>query len=416
LLPLGARTDPERYVVVTVRNAGDSPGIHAASTPRGYAGPGLYRTTTTARRAARAVATDFGLTEASSWPIALLGVHCIVYQLAPGADRDDLLARLARDPRVESAQALQKFATAATPVGDPYRPLQSNLDALEVRDDVGTDAGHGVTIAVIDTGFDVAHPDLRTGGVRVRNFVDRDAAAFRRDRHGAAVAGVIAAVPNNGVGIAGIAPGANLLAYKACWQTSTAGNAAVCNSFTLAQALAAAVDAGADVINLSLAGPTDALLERLVRRALSRGAIVVGAVPPDGALDAFPAAIPGVIAVDAVEDGHSVSRAFVAPGRDVLSHAPDGHYDFFSGSSLATAEVSAIVALLRAESSALTPEGAQFALRRSLRRVSESAEVPSACGALSAIAHRDRCLLPPRHATPAAAQWPDSRHPPPSAL
>ena len=209
--------------------------------------------------------------------------------------------------------------------------------------------GASVRVAVIDTGVDVDHPDL-PAHLMTRNFVDNDAGAFQDDAHGTAVAGVIAAIPDNGIGIAGIAPDVRLFVFKACWRSSPTGAKATCNSFTLAQALSAAIEEHVDIINLSLAGPSDPLLTRLVDRAAAAGIIVVGAVPPDGQRRTFPTDIASVIAVDAIESGHSNSGILRAPGLDVISLAPHGHYDFYSGSSLATAEVSGLVALLRAQS------------------------------------------------------------------
>src|SRR6202030_892738 len=117
--------------------------------------------------------------------------------------------------------------------------------------------GEGVKVAIIDTGVDIEHPDLRGSIAAAVNFVDADDAQFRRDRHGTEMAGVIAAVANNGQGIVGIAPGARLFVFKACWQEQAGADAAHCNSFTLARALSAAFDAHAQIINMSLAGPDD---------------------------------------------------------------------------------------------------------------------------------------------------------------
>ena len=100
------------------------------------------------------------------------------------------------------------------------------------------------------------------------------------NRHGTQVAGLIAAAANNGIGIVGVAPDVKLLAYKACWQTS-ATSAGRCNSFTLAQALADAMAARAQIINLSLVGPSDPLLAALIEKATESGLIVVGAVSAD---------------------------------------------------------------------------------------------------------------------------------------
>jgi hypothetical protein len=387
-LPAAVRDRPERFLVVTVRNPVAPPTPSAASTPRGYGGS-RYAVGGAARAASRGLARDYALEEVSGWPIALLGVHCLVYAIPAGADPAQLVESLGRDRRVESVQPLLAFAGQSGDYNDPYAELQRNLVQLAVPQAQALTRGAGVRVAVIDTGVDVGHPDLRPHGATARNFVDADAGQFRADAHGTAVAGIIAAVPNNGLGIVGVAPDVELLALKACWQTGRPGTPAVCNSFTLAQALAAAIDAHADVINLSLAGPSDPLLTRLVRRALAGGAIVVGAVPRDGAHDRFPVDVEGVIAVDTLDAATPAAGTVRAPGRDVLSLAPVGHYDFFSGSSLATAQVTGLVALLRAESPHLT--GVQAAR---LLIDSGAGGAPNACAALAGLLHRDACGRP----------------------
>ena len=211
---------------------------------------------------------------------------------------------------------------------------------MQVPPSHGWSTGQGVVIAVIDTGFDTSHVDLKSRVFGIRNFVDRNYTRFRGDVHGTAVAGVIAASANNGTGIVGVAPDARILGLKACAQP--AAHEATCTSFTLAKALSFAITEGADVINLSLAGPRDALLERLVKRAVDSGAIVVGAagVAND---DGFPAAADGVIGVSM----HAGSETIAAPGENVVTTVPGDEYDFFSGNSFATAQVSGVVALIR---------------------------------------------------------------------
>ena len=391
-LPAAARTAPQSYVVVTVRNPVSLPITRAASTPRGYDSVGLYSAGAVARYRSRALAADYHLREVSSWPIALLGVHCLVYALPENGDPDQLLSIIARDPRVESAQPLLTFGTVSSRYNDPYSTLQRNVEQMSVAEAHELSRGASVRVAVIDTGVAVDHPDL-PANVLTRNFVDNDTRSFREDAHGTAVAGVIAAVPNNGVGIVGIAPDVKLLVFKACWRVSLAGTKAACNSFTLAQALSAAIEAHADIINLSLAGPSDPLLTRLVGRAVDAGIIVVGAVPMDGLRNTFPTNIGTVIAVDAIESGHADSRVLRAPGRDVISLAPDGHYDFYSGSSLATAEVSGLVALLRAQSPRLTAREAEALLFGSAGITSGDSRpsAPNACAALATMLKRSHC-------------------------
>ncbi len=186
-----------------------------------------------------------------------------------------------------------------------------------------------------------------------RNFVDADESKFQRDMHGTEVSGVIAAVADNGIGIVGIAPDARIIPLKACWQSSS-GASAVCNSFTLAQALEAAIVAHADIVNMSLAGPSDPLLARLVARGVQQGTIFVGAAGRAGSDNGFPADLDDVLAVDAAEDRSGNPGHLMAPGRDVLTLVPGGHYDFASGSSLAAAEISGIVALMLSERPHLT--------------------------------------------------------------
>lgn len=389
-LPQSARASPAGYVVLTIRNPIEPSAVQAASTPRGYSGLGPYMAGGQALAQARALERDYGLQQASSWPIALLDVHCLVYGLPQGADAADLVARLARDPRVESVQPLQGFATATAPYNDTYAPLQKNLAQMSLPQAQSVARGRGVRVAIIDTGADLGHPDLRPHAATGRNFVDADEPAFRADGHGTAVAGLIGAVPNNGLGIVGVAPDAQLLVYKACWRNASGGGSA-CNSFTLAQALSAAIEAHADIINLSLNGPSDPLLERLARLGMAQGAIIVGALPRDGQRAGFPAGLPGVIVADALESGHEAPGVLRAPGRELISLAPDGHYDYYSGSSLAAAEVSGLIALLKSDDRRMDARQAQDLLAGSASGPSQGVD---ACGALSGLLRRPACPAP----------------------
>jgi subtilisin family serine protease len=253
-----------------------------------------------------------------------------------------------------------------------------------------------VRVAVIDTGMDYEHPDLQ-GRVAVRrNFVDGDDGAFRQDRHGTQVGGIIAATADNKVGIVGIAPESQLLALKACWQSSGAAPYAVCNSFTLAEALEAALAAHADVVNLSLAGPSDPLLSRLIRRGLDQGILFVGAVAPAQMHAGFPTDVAGVLAVESSEDAAPDSTHLRAPGHEVLTLLPGGRCDFASGSSLATAEVTGTLALVRAALPRLSaPQAQQLLARTSQSVATENGSMVSvnACAAV-ADALRTQCNAP----------------------
>ncbi len=362
-IPQEVRADAGRYIVVTLRNESSAQAVHPGSTPRGYDAAGRYGVTATARQQTRALEREFGLREVSAWPIATLHVHCIMFQLPDAMARAAMISLLATDRRVESVQPLNVFTTESTPeslraaadvapvmvpYNDPYAKLQVSLRELAVVTAQQHSRGAGVQIAVIDTGVDFEHPDLKGRVIGRRNFVDTDDSRFQRDMHGTEVSGVIAAVADNGIGIVGVAPDARLIALKACWQPG-AGGAALCNSFTLAQALEAAIAAHVDIVNMSLAGPADPLLTRLVDHGAAQGIIFVGASGRAGGDSSFPADLTPVLAVDAAEDSSGNPRHLLAPGRDVLTLVPGGHYDFASGSSLAAAEISGIVALVLSE-------------------------------------------------------------------
>lgn len=386
-IPVQARADAWRYIVVTLRNEPRPQAQHPGATPRGYDAAGRYGLTGSASAQARSLEREYGLREISAWPIATLHLHCILFQLPDAEPRVAVMAQLATDRRVESVQPLNEFTTeslpetreattdaasAPMPYNDPYAGLQRSLRELAVVPAQRRTRGAGIQVAVIDTGVDFAHPDLKGRVIAQRNFVDDDTAGFQRDTHGTEVAGVIAAVADNGIGIVGIAPDARVIALKACWQ-SAPGAPAVCNSFTLAQALEAAIVAHADVANMSLAGPADPLLGRLIERGAAQGMIFVGAAGRAGTANSFPAELDQVLAVDSAEDHSGNPRHLQAPGRDVLTLVPGGHYDFASGSSLAAAEVSGIVALMLSERPHRSAAELRSLLQRSSRRVDSAA-------------------------------------------
>lgn len=304
-----------------------------------------------------------GLETAFFWPLPSLGENCIIYDVPPGKSLGQVVRRLAADPRVTLAQEVRLFRSAAAPYNDPYAHLQVGLKALRLERAHAVATGRGVRVAIIDTGVDLAHPDLAGRVVEASNFITWGPSAFTSDVHGTAVAGIVAADANNQVGIVGVAPRAEILALKACWQDPPESREALCNTYTLAQALDFALRHGAKVLNLSLAGPEDPLLAKLVSKSLAAGITVVAAAGSRGA-EGFPASLPGVIAVRAADLGGravlpaplpAARTSLTAPGVDVLTTIPRGSYDFFSGSSMAAAQVSGIIALLLERRPELTP-------------------------------------------------------------
>ena len=361
------RADSSHYIVLAVDNPLENPGGRAGSTMGGYGAPPRYMLGSRAEATLAAIAKEHGLHEAAGWPIATLGWHCVVFELPPSRSREDVLAALQHDPRVRLAQPLQDFDTRSAPqlpapsvaasaadagllYNDPYVNLQRGFVDTAAARAHRVSTGAGVRVAVVDTGAALDHPDLVGRVALARNLVDDSSAAgFEPDRHGTEVAGVIAAVGNNHEGIVGIAPQARLIILRACWpREGAAGDAARCNSFTLAKALAAVLESDARVVNLSLGGPSDPLLDKLLAELLRQGRIVIGALPPDGRRGGFPTGLPGVIAagVSGEIEAAAGKEVIAAPGRDVLTLQPGGRYDYASGSSIAAAHVSGVAALM----------------------------------------------------------------------
>jgi hypothetical protein len=384
---------PDHFIIAAVDNQPTAVVAHAGSTPRGYDAIQSYGPTPAARQVLRDLEKDYGLKEVSAWPIEPLHMHCAVLEVPEGADRPALLAALSQDRRIRLAQPLQSFATRTETYNDPYVALQRGFAQMDVAGAHPWSRGDGIKVAIIDTGADIRHPDLRDNVAAAANFVDSDDQQFQRDRHGTEMAGVIAAVANNGVGIVGIAPSARLLLFKACWQTRVDADAAQCNSFTLARALVAALDAHAQIVNLSLAGPADPLLNGLIREGVRRGVLFVGAAsddPGEGVHGLLRQ--PGVIEV-AGSESQSASQSLVyAPGREILTLLPGGHYDFASGVSIATAQVSGVVALLLAKDPALSARDA-LRLLRDTSRHSAGGEgmLVDACAAVISLIGRGAC-------------------------
>ncbi len=312
----------------------------------------------------------YGMRVVVAWTLASIGEHCVVFEVPRGRSPKEVIQRLSSDPRVGLAQAVGIFETQAA--GDPLANLQHGSQALHVQQAHRMATGKGVKVAVIDTGIDFQHPDLIGRIVKANDFVHQRNAPFTADIHGTAVAGVIAAGANNDVGIVGVAPGADIYAFKACWPRAPGSREADCNSYTLALAVESALGEKVQVMNLSLAGPEDPLLTRLLGVAVSRGIVVVAA---DGGAPghSFPANVKGVLGVVGSDDlkgglarpSGRFTSSLAAPAVDIISTAPPNSYDFFSGSSLAAAEISGIVALLLEKNPKLTPAQIRDLLTRS---------------------------------------------------
>jgi serine protease len=268
------------------------------------------------------------------------------------------------------------------PPDDPLFRYQWHLPAIQAPSAWTTSRGEGVTVAVLDTG--VAYedrgpyrraPDLAgTRFVAGWDFVDDDAhpndvpPADGRRSHGTQIAGLIAQTADNAIGGAGVAPAATIMPIRVLRPDRTG------SARDIAQGLRFAADHGADVVNLSIAGPSQTqVVKDAIRYAAAKGVTMVAAVGNDGlSTVGWPAADPRVIAVGAT--GQDLTRArysnygkaldLVAPagagelvdsgpgpGDGVLAQTVQGRlsnfcFCFTASTSAAAAQVSGVVALL----------------------------------------------------------------------
>jgi subtilisin family serine protease len=379
-----AQTPAPPQVLVMLRVA--APHLHAAD---GYAATYTAAPSEAARlRVAHELARQYGLQLVDNWPMPTLGLDCFVMRIAAGTSASEVSRALARDARVESAEPRQAFHTLA---GDPLYALQPTAGRWHLAELHTLTTGQNIAVAEIDSGVDTSNPDLTGQVVERQNFVDDG--AYRPELHGTEVAGIIVAREGNGVGIAGIAPKARLLALRACWQLVEGSAGAACDSFTLAKALQYALEKRVQIINLSLSGPNDRLLQRLLDVALSRQVTVVSAVDVTVTDGGFPASYPGVLAVAGEHAQAPGADAWIAPDEDIPTTLPGAKWNLVNGTSFAAAEVSGLVALLRALSPDMTLTTLHDALhaKTALRFASMRPMTIDACAAVAQVSRRCTC-------------------------
>jgi subtilisin family serine protease len=335
---------------------------------------------------ARALSDAYDLREAGNFPLDSLRVQCLVYDVPDDRSLERVLEELKRDPRIESVQINQVFIGVKGLHSDPYALLSYGATAIHAEQAHRMATGKGVSVAIIDTGVDKDHPDLRGRIAKTVNFVEGGELSFAQDAHGTAVAGVIGARADDGVGIYGIAPEAAMTAVKACWYPQGARGGARCSSWTLAKAIDYAIVNHAQIINMSLSGPADVLLGRLVDAAQGHGIIIVAAAAQEAQEPGFPAQVATVTAVVASNARGEVKAPswgkddflLAAPGVEILTTAPRDSYDFLSGSSLAAGYVTGVVALLLQQRPSLLQREIWVLLTSTARPVTGARGVSSA--------------------------------------
>jgi hypothetical protein len=295
------------------------------------------------------LARRHNLTLLESRSFSLGGNTLYRWRINGGRPVGDLIGALEDQRLVTSAQpnylfTLQEDAAKIFPQ-TPIYAAQYVLGKLQIEQAHHVATGKNILVAVIDSEIDAKNPDLDTAVVKS---FDALGGEDKPHTHGTAMAGAIAAH----LKLMGIAPGVRLLVARAFDDNRDAKGTSV----AIYKSLQWAADNGARVVNMSFAGPADPTLHRILTAAYEKGIVLIAAAGNAGPTSPplYPAADPDVIAVTATDSGDGLFAmanrgsyiAVAAPGVDILALAPDHALQLTTGTSVATAHVSGLVALL----------------------------------------------------------------------
>ena len=309
---------------------------------------------------------DLGLDGDTLYTSNLLGTRVVRFRIPDTRSIAEVVQQLSLDARVQLAQPDYVFTasqSASKPMTIPqYAPQKLHLDEAHKLAQ-----GNRIKIAIIDTAIDQAHPAF--GGAITAAFDALGETKPEGELHGTSIASIVSARAE----LTGVAPQASILSVRAF--SAAATGSAQSYSLAILKGLDWAVLNGARVVNMSFAGPNDPLLGQAIAAAVKLGVVVVAAAGNGGpdAEPAYPGAYPNVIAVTAIDSKDVLYKnanrgtyiAVAAPGVDIIGAAPKAAYEMSSGTSMAAAHVSGIVALMLEKNSKQTPKDVRDALSKS---------------------------------------------------
>jgi subtilisin family serine protease len=313
-----------------------------------------------------AIAARHQMTRLETRSFTLTGRRLHRWHIDAGGTVTAMIRGISGERDVAGAQPIYLYRFAQE-TSEPLNPDQYAPEKLKLSEAHRLATGDRILIAVIDSGVDASHPDL--AGAIVANF-DATTDETSPHPHGTGMAGAIAARRT----ILSSAPRVGLLTVRAVSTKTTDPEA---TTFNILKGLDWAAEQRARIVNMSFAGPADPRIRDALNKASRKGIVLVAAAGNAGPRSPplYPAADPGVIAVtatdmeDALFPGANRGNyiAVAAPGVDVLVPAPQGTYQFTTGTSVAAAEVSGIVALLLERNPSLTPNDVRRLLMRTAR-------------------------------------------------
>ncbi len=269
-------------------------------------------------------------------------------------------------PEVEYAQPNYIYDLDTTVVNDLFvtEGAQWHLKKIEAYDAWDVTMGSSdIKVAVLDSGIDLDHEDLIGQVVAQADVVDNDGIAQDDNGHGTHVCGIIAAVADNGLGGAGVAPGVKLIVVDIFQETAGGWEATTTDNI---EAIDFAIEQGADVINMSFGGNgDDELFEEAINGAVAAGAVCISAAGNNNNADAYyPSDYEACISVISTtsEDTRSSfsnygsAKDISAPGSSIKATYFDGGYKTYSGTSMAAPVISGVAALMLSVNPSLTIE------------------------------------------------------------
>jgi subtilisin family serine protease len=303
-----------------------------------------FRLSSTAGSRNRAIA-GLGMTHLDARTFFLAGVTVHRYRLSANIDVPTAIAQLESSSAVVNAQPNYLYVLQQS-AGSSKLPQFGN-NKVDLSEAHAKTTGGNTRIAVIDTAVDELHSEF--SNTRISSFDVTDDGS-NVDPHGTSIAGILAA----GAKLTGVAPAAEIVSIAAF--SKDASGKTVGNTWTILEATNVAYNQNVDILNMSFAGPADPLLAQAMEGAKKRDILPVAAVGNEGpeAATLFPAGYEAVIAVTATDTEDQIySKAntgehvdIAAPGVDLLVLGNSSGFRTSSGTSLATAYVSGIAALV----------------------------------------------------------------------
>ncbi len=294
-------------------------------------------------------------------------------QLPASLSVEQGMQKLAQLPFVRYVEPNYVLKALGNP-NDPKFNQQWGLEKIAVQRGWGRQTGSAkVVIAIVDTGVDLDHPDLKQKIVAGYDFVDRDNSADDVGGHGTHCAGIAAASANNGTGIAGVCPNCSIMPIRVLGPWGGSASA-------VADGVIWAADHGAKVISMSLGSAyKSAAVEDAVAYAAQRGALSIAASGNNASqARSYPAGLLQCFAVGS-SDQYDRRSSFsnygswvdvAAPGSQIMSSVPNGRYEYKSGTSMATPHVAGLAGLLFSCPGA-TADKVQQAIEQSARPVGD---------------------------------------------